>query len=307
MHALSDIEPILDAIIEQARDVTSGAVTTYIPELAKVDPELFALTICDTEGRLLQRGDADQPFTLQSISKVLAYACVLEVCDASVIGERVGVEATGEEFDSIIKLDHHKRPFNPMINAGAIAITDLLLSHFGDDALTETLSFFGALLGRETVEVDEAVFESERRTGERNRAMAHLLKNFSLLDNPVEAVLALYFKHCSVRVTTGDLARLGAALAVRGSSTAGLKRATLRNVLSVMFTCGMYNYAGQWVFEVGFPAKSGVSGGVLGVVPGQLGIGVFSPRVDAKGSSPRGVLVNKLLSEKLHLHLFACD
>ncbi len=305
MSLLRQIEAILDEVLERARRITSGQVTSYIPELAHVDPDLFAVSIHDLSGSELHRGDAEHAFTLQSVSKVLSYACALDACDRSLLNERVGVEATGEDFDSIIKLDRHKRPFNPMVNAGAIAVTDLLMTRYGKDALQETLAFFGRLIGREDLAIDKSVHESELRTGERNRAIAHLLKNFGLLDHPVEDVMSLYCAHCSVRVTTRDLARLGATLAQRACPAGVIKHSTLRDVLSVMLTCGMYNYTGQWVFEVGYPAKSGVSGGVLSVVPDRLGIGVFSPRVDDKGSSPRAVMVNKWLSEAVGLHLFA--
>ncbi len=304
--ALAQIETIVDGVFERARAVTTGHVTTYIPELAHVDPNLFAVSICDVSGAEINRGDFEYLFTMQSISKVLSYACALDVCDRSRLDERVGVEATGEEFDSIIKLDRHKRPFNPMVNAGAIAVTDLLMTQYGSRALPETLAFFGRLIGRADLAIDEDVHRSELRTGERNRAIAHLLKNFGLLDHPVEDVLSLYFAHCAVQLTTRDLARLGATLATRSCPSGMVRHSTLRDVLSVMLTCGMYNYAGQWVFEVGYPAKSGVSGGLLSVVPDRAGIGVFSPRVDDKGSSPRGVLVNRMLSEQANLHLFAC-
>ncbi len=310
MNPVSNIEPTVREIFELALKLDEGKVTTYIPELAGVDPDLFALSICGTDGRTLNMGDTGHMFTMQSISKVLSYALVLEYYDDETIMERVGVEATGEDFDSIIKLDHHKRPFNPMVNAGAIAVTDMIISRFKDEALVKSLDLFASVLGKNEVSVDEAVFMSEYRTGERNRAIAHLLKNFSLLDNPVEEVLALYFKHCSVQITTSDLACLGATFSNKGCPASSvrqvLKRETLQKVLSVMLTCGMYNYAGQWVYDVGFPAKSGVSGGVLSMVPDKMGVGVFSPRVDDKGSSPRGVLVNKLLSERLNLHIFAC-
>ncbi|MCC5806143.1 MAG: glutaminase A [Opitutales bacterium] len=305
------LETVVDEVFLEAAAVDDGDVTTYIPELARVDPALIGLSVCDGSGAFVERGDSGHYFTLQSISKVLGYACVLEIFDDETIARHVGVEPTGEDFDSIIKLDRHKRPFNPMVNAGAIAVTDLLLTRFGGEAVEQTLAFFAQLLGRKDLVIDEAVYESEQRTGERNRAIAHLLKNFAILENSVEEVLALYFRHCAVQVTTGDLARLGMTLANGGCTPGGgdpvLCPETLRKLLSVTLTCGMYNYAGQWVYEVGFPAKSGVSGGMLGIVPGRYGIGVFSPRVDEKGSSPRGVCVQKRLSDRLNLHMFAPD
>ncbi len=309
--SLPSLKTVVDEVFREAGAIDAGNVTTYIPELARVDPALFALSVCDASGAMIDCGDTRHSFTLQSISKVLGYACVLECFDDETIMRHVGVEPTGEDFDSIIKLDRHKRPFNPMVNAGAIAVTDLLLTRFGAEAAERSLDFFARLIGKEKLSVDEAVLASEQRTSERNRAIAHLLRNFKILENPVEDVLALYFRHCAVEVTTCDLARLGMTLANGGCPPGGgdpvLCPETLRKLLSVTLTCGMYNYAGQWVFEVGFPAKSGVSGGLLGIVPGRYGIGVFSPRVDEKGSSPRGVRVQKRLSAKLNLHMFAPD
>ncbi len=309
MSGPDEIEQVLTEVFDEASRATDGEPASYIPELSAVDPDLFGLSICDADGNMTRRGDADHAFTIQSVSKVLSHLCVLACLDDDTIAERVGVEPTGEDYDSIIKLDHHKRPFNPMVNAGAIAVTDLLMSAHGEKALEKTLAVYARLLGRENVEIDDAVFQSEQRTGERNRAIAHLLKNFGLIDHPVEDVLALYFKHCSVRVTTQDLARLGAVLArhgrAPGSDEVLLDTECVRKALSVMFSCGMYNYAGQWIYEVGLPAKSGVSGCVLIVAPGRMGVGVYSPRVDARGSSVRGVLAGRLLSERLNLHLLS--
>lgn len=309
MDQQQDIRALLREIYDQAVTVEDGQLASYIPELAAVDPSHFALSICDIQGHTFNEGAHTQPFTLQSVSKVLAHACALACHDEAVIMRRVGVEPTGEDFDSIGKLDQYRRAFNPMVNAGAIAVTDLLMSAYGRGALERTLAFFAAAMGCEALEIDEAVFRSEQRSGERNRAIAHLLNNFKLLDHPVEDVLELYFQHCSIRATTQDLARLGGTLANRGrvpgAGKAVLDSDCVRQVLSVMLSCGMYNSAGQWIYEVGLPAKSGVSGCVLIVVPGRMGIAAYSPRVDERGSSPRSVLAARLLSEKLKLHLLA--
>lgn len=290
-------------------EITEGKRASYIPELEKVDPELFGLSICCVSGESFSEGDHTAPFTLQSVSKVLAYACLLSHRKDEEIACRVGVEPTGEEFDSIIKLDQHRRAFNPMVNTGAIVVTDMLLSVFENEAMDKSLGFFSGLSGGTDLDLDEAVFLSEKSTGERNRAIAHLLNNFKLLDNPVEPVLDLYFKHCSIRSTTACLARIAATLANGGCLPDNDRRVlapdVVRNVLSVMLSCGMYNDAGRWIYEVGLPAKSGVSGCLLVVVPGRMGIAAFSPRIDARGASVRGVTAVQRLSEKLNLHLFA--
>lgn len=309
MNYQQDMRAMLCEIYDQAATVEDGQLASYIPELAAVDPSLFALSICDIRGNTFNQGAYTQPFTLQSVSKVLAHACVLTCQEEPAMMQRVGVEPTGEDFDSIGKLDRYRRAFNPMVNAGAIAMTDLIMSAYGRGALERTLAFFAAMMGCDTLEIDEAVFRSEQRTGERNRAIAHLLNNFKLLDHPVEDVLELYFQHCSIRATAQDLARLGGTLANRGrvpgTDEAVLAPDCVCKVLSVMLSCGMYNSAGQWIYEVGLPAKSGVSGCVLIVVPGRMGIAAYSPRVDERGSSLRSLLAARLLSERLGLHIFA--
>lgn len=294
---------------DEAIAENTGEVASYIPELAKIDTELFSISICDTNGQQYSIGHSQQSFTLQSISKVPAYALALESYMDVDILKKVGVEPTGDVFNSIIKLDRYQRPFNPMINAGAIAITDLIISKFKDKALNESLKFFSKFLDKEKVSVNEQVFQSEYETGERNRSLAHLLKSFGILENPVDDVLELYFKHCAIEATTEDLAHMGAILAHRGCNSAGqnlIRKDNLRKLLSVMLSCGMYNYAGQWIYEVGIPAKSGVSGGILAVVPDKFGIAVYSPRINEDGCSNRGAFALKCLCKKLKLHTFDC-
>lgn len=297
----------LKVVFDEAAKISDGELASYIPELSKVDPESFALSVCTASGELISFGDTEQAFTLQSISKVLTYAFAMESISEEEIRTRVGVEPSGDEFDSIIKLDRYKRPFNPMVNSGAIAITDLLISRFGKKAFESSMAYFESFVG-ESLKVNTRVFESERQTGERNRAIGHLLKNYGLIENSVDEVLDLYFRHCSIEVTTNQLSRVGEKLAgeVLHSHTSSRfsKNKNLRNLLSVMLTCGMYNYSGQWAYEVGMPAKSGVSGGILAVAPGRLGLAAFSPRIDDKGSSRRALEACKILANKYKFHLF---
>ncbi len=302
-----NIAQLAEKAFQEASKITSGRTAIYIPELAKVNGELFSMSICDLEGEVFSCGDSEARFTLQSISKVAVYLLALENFSEEEIDIKVGVEPTGDVFDSIIKLDEYQRPFNPMINAGAIAITDLLITKFGDQALEMSLEYFAKLFGCEELKINEAVFTSEMQTASRNRALGHLLKGFELLDNPVEEVLKLYFKHCSIEVNTESLSRFGATLARKGISENGerlISAVNLRRLMSVMLSCGMYNYAGQWIYEVGLPAKSGVSGGILTVAPENFGIAVYSPRINQDGCSERGAYLLKKLVHELKLHVY---
>jgi glutaminase len=301
------IKSAIEKAYISAQSNPGGRSATYIPELAKTNPDLLAIAICDRDNQIFSKGDVEVGFTLQSISKVFAYALALEHYSEEDIDEKVGLEPSGEVFDSIIKLDKYQRPFNPMVNAGAIAVTDLIISRFGKDSLEQSLHFFSQLIGAAEIQVNTAVFQSEYEHGERNRALAHLLKSFEILDNPVDDVLRLYFQHCSLQVTCMELAQMGATLARNGSNAMGtqvIKRENIRKLLSVMLSCGMYNYAGQWVYEVGLPAKSGVSGGILAVVPEQYGLAVYSPPINEDGCSHRGAHALKNICRELKLHIF---
>jgi glutaminase len=221
--------------------------------------------------------------------------------------KRVGVEPSGDSFDSIIRLDANNRPHNPMVNSGAIAVTSMIAGDSPEHRLERMLDMLGRTMGRRPA-IDEAVFMSERITGHRNRAMAHLMLNFGILDRDVEEILDLYFKQCSVIVTARDMATMAATLANAGinpqTGLRAVEREYIRDVLTVMHTCGMYNYAGEWAYTVGLPAKSGVSGGIIAVVPGQFGICVYSPPVDERGNSVRGIQVFEDLSRSSGMHVF---
>jgi glutaminase len=308
----SDCEPIgspvqafLEALHERFQGVRDGAVADYIPELSRADPEWFAICLATTDGRLYEVGDSRQGFTIQSISKPLTYGLALEDRGLDAVLARIGVEPTGDAFNSISLAPDTGRPLNPMINAGAIAAASLVAGHSEDDKLTRLLAVYGLYAGR-PLAVDQRVYDSERDTGHRNRAIGHMLRNFDIIDGDPNPALDLYFRQCSVEIDCRDLALIGATLANGGVNPVTGERALraeyVENVLSVMTTCGMYDFAGEWVYSVGMPAKSGVGGGVLAVLPGQLGIGVFSPRLDARGNSVRGVAVCRELSRSFDLH-----
>ncbi len=303
----SPIETYLRRLHDKYARLEEGTVASYIPELGRARSDWFGIAVATVDGQVYQVGDTQVPFTIQSISKPIVFGLAMETCGLKNVMARVGVEPSGEAFNSISLDPRSGRPLNPMINAGAIAATSLVPGHSPAEKLKELLETFSGLAGR-PVTVDEAVYRSERDTGHRNRAIAHLLRNFEILDGDPEVPLDLYFRQCSISVTCVDLARIAAGLANGGVNPATGQRVfrphNVGRLLSIMSTCGMYDFAGEWIFNVGMPAKSGVAGGIMAVLPGQLGIGVFSPPLDPKGNSVRGIRVCSDLSGDFGLHLF---
>jgi glutaminase len=301
----SPIARYLGALHARFAQLADGAMATYIPELGKADPRWFGLCVATVDGHVYEVGDARLPFTIQSISKPFVYGLALEDRGKPAVLRRIGVEPTGEAFNEISLEPGNGRPRNPLINAGAIAATSLVAGRSAEDRWARIVALFELYAGRELA-LDEAVYRSEAETGHRNRAIAHMLRNFGILDEAPELPLDLYFRQCSISVSCRDLALMAATLAGGGVNPLTRERAisaeNVDEVLSVMTTCGMYDYAGEWLYRVGFPAKSGVSGGLLAVLPGQFGIGVFSPPLDARGNSVRGVAVCSALSSELELH-----
>ncbi len=284
-----------------------GKVADYIPELAKANPDWFGISIVTVDGQVFEIGDSQQNFTIQSISKPFVYGLAMQDNGLEKVLSKVSVEPTGEAFNAIVLDESSNRPFNPMVNAGAIATADLVHGKDYPERVGRLLDMFSKYCGRE-VFIDNKVFMSERTTGHRNRAIGHLMLNFDMVSPKIDESLELYFQQCSVLVNSTDLAMMGATLARGGVNPATKERAIdqeyVKYLLSIMFTCGMYDYAGEWAFRVGIPAKSGVAGGIVGVVPGRFGIGVFSPRLDAKGNSVRGIQVFRELSTRFGLHSF---
>lgn len=282
-----------------------GTVASYIPELSKADPAHFGIALATIDGHVYVSGDSDVPFTIQSISKAFVFAMALETLGAEQVEPKIGVEPSGEAFNSI-RLRPDNRPFNPMVNAGAIACSGLIYRAEGSGAAESVVRALGRFAGRELV-VDEAVFTSERETGDRNRAIAYLLRNYGIIEDDVTGVLDVYFRQCSILVTARDLAIMAATLANGGVSPVTGQRVVstyvVARTLSVMTSSGMYDFAGEWMYRVGIPAKSGVGGGILAALPSQFGLGTFSPRLDEYGNSVRGVLVCEELSKTFGLHL----
>ncbi|HEY9658959.1 MAG TPA: glutaminase A [Allocoleopsis sp.] len=284
-----------------------GKVANYIPELAKANPDWFGIAVATVDGQVFAVGDADHLFTIQSISKVFVHGLALEDHGRNYLLTRVGVEPTGDAFNAIVLDEQSKRPYNPMVNAGAIATTSLIKGADPTDKLNRMLDMFRRYIGHD-IFVDISTFMSERTTGDRNRAMAYLMRNFGMIHTSIEESLDLYIQQCSIMVSCRDLAVMAATLANQGVNPLTGDRAVatqyIRDVLSVMYTCGMYIFAGEWAYRIGLPAKSGVSGGIIVVVPNQIGIAVFSPPLDQRGNSVRGVKVCEELSERFELHLF---
>jgi len=284
-----------------------GQVADYIPELALADPNWFAISVVTIDGQTFDVGDYQQLFSIQSASKPFMFGLALEDHGRDAVLKKVGVEPTGEAFNSIVLDEVSNRPFNPLVNAGAIATVDLVRGKDFADRIKRTLAMFGRYVGRELY-VDNAIFLSERTTGHRNRAISHLMLNFGMVGDEISDSLELYFQQCSILVNAHDLAVMAATLANAGTNPVTKERAIdrqyVKDVLSVMLTCGMYDYAGEWAYRVGLPAKSGVGGGICAVVPGLAGIGVFSPLLDARGNSVRGIKVCEELSERFGLHAF---
>lgn len=307
VRSVGELTAFLADLHQHYGSLSGGTVASYIPELAKVSPDLFGICIATADGQVFEVGDTSPLFTVQSISKVFVHGLALEDHGRDVLLSRVGVEPTGDAFNAIVLDDASKRPYNPMVNAGAIATTSLIKGADPTERLNRLLDMLRRYIGRE-IFVDVATYVSERATGDRNRAMAYLMRHFRMIQTDVEEALDLYFQQCSVMVNCRDLAVMAATLANQGINPLTGDRAVharyIRDILSVMSSCGMYNYAGEWAYRVGLPAKSGVCGGIIAVVPGQVGIAVFSPPLDERGNSVRGVKVCETISQTFGLHLF---
>jgi len=301
----SPIIDYLDRVIAETDHIDSGALADYIPELASADPSLVAVALSTVNGTVYASGDADHRFTIQSMSKPFAYAAAIETHGLDAVLNRIGVEPSGEAFNELSLDPVTGKPRNPMINAGAITTHALVDGNEGA-GVERMLDLFSRLAER-SIGIDEAVAASELETGDRNLGLAYLLHSSRALEQDPRAVVAGYIRQCAASVTVRDLALMAATLANGGvqpnTGERVFARATTRHLLSVMTSCGMYDAAGDWLTTVGIPAKSGVAGGIIGVLPGQVGVAVFSPRLDPHGNSARGVEMMTRLSDDLGLHL----
>lgn len=295
----------LDRCHAQFATEDDGAVADYIPELGKADPAHFGISLATLDGHVYEVGDTKVPFTIQSMSKPFVFALALDTLGAARVESAIGVEPSGDPFNSI-RLNAENHPFNPMVNAGAIACSGLIHEAKGDGAFEYIRQALGRFAGRE-LGVDEAVYASESATGDRNRAIAYLLRTNAVLKDRVDLVLDVYFRQCAVLVTARDIAVMAATLANRGiNPVTGEQVMTpyaIARTLSVMTSSGMYDYAGEWIYRIGIPAKSGVGGGILAALPARLGLGSYSPKLDKHGNSVRGIKVCEALSSHYDLHM----
>src|SRR5690349_19090823 len=295
----------LDECHEEFAGETGGEVADYIPELGKADPAHFGISLATLDGHVYEVGDTRVPFTIQSLSKPFVFALALDTLGAARVESAIGVEPSGDPFNSI-RLNAENHPFNPMVNAGAITCSGLIFESKGDGAFDYIRQALGRFAGRE-LDMDEAVYASESATGDRNRAIAYLLRTNAVIRENVTSVLDVYFRQCAVLVTARDIAVMAATLANRGLNPVSGEQVmtpyAISRTLSVMTSSGMYDYAGEWIYRVGIPAKSGVGGGILAALPARLGLGSYSPKLDKHGNSVRGIKVCEALSSHYDLHM----
>ncbi|MCX7311443.1 MAG: glutaminase [Alphaproteobacteria bacterium] len=307
---MSSLEVVVKEIADEMRQRPDrGEVATYIPELARADVKAFGLVVIDADGNVVAGGDSELPFSIQSISKVFTLTLALGKAGDR-LWRRVGREPSGSAFNSIVQLEFEKGvPRNPFINAGAIAVTDLILSgHHPREALGEILRFMRFLADDSSITIDEAVAASEQRTGFRNAALANYMKSYGVLENPVDLTLGVYFHQCAIAMSCRQLAMAGRFLAHHGRNpSTGLsvvppERA--RRINAVMLTCGHYDGSGEFAYRVGLPGKSGVGGGILAIAPGKASIAVWSPGLDASGNSRLGRIALEALTKWLGWSIF---
>jgi len=308
--AAPDLQTVVTEIAEEmAQRPDRGEVATYIPELAGVDPNQFALVVVDGDGNVATGGDADVPFSIQSISKVFTLTLAL-----GMVGDRlwkhVGREPSGNPFNSIVQLERERGvPRNPFINAGAIAVTDVILSgHQPREAIGEILRFMQFLSGDSSIVIDETVAASEKRTGFRNTALANYMKSFGVITNPVDFTLGVYFHHCAIAMSCRQLAMATRFLAYSGRNpTTGLSVVSserARRINALMLMCGHYDGSGEFAYRVGLPGKSGVGGGIIAVAPGKASIAVWAPGLDHHGNSHLGRIALEELTRRLGWSIF---
>ncbi|RAP77456.1 glutaminase A [Paenibacillus montanisoli] len=289
-----------------------GKVASYIPELAKAPGDSLGITIMDASGETASAGDKHCPFTMQSISKVFTLLLALMDNGEEEVFAKVGMEPTGDDFNSMLKLElvEPGKPFNPLINAGAIAVSSLIR---GDSPAAKTeriLAFFNEAAGGASLAINQDVFRSESATAHRNRSLAYFLKDNEVLgeDIDVEDVLSVYFQHCSIEICCDQLARMALLLSFDGFDPLAGRQIVPKRYVQIaktfMIMCGMYNASGEFAIKVGIPAKSGVSGGILAIVPGRYGIGVIGPALGAKGNSTAGVHLLESMSAALDWRIF---
>lgn len=303
-----EIRALVETAYARFRDERTGQVADYIPALAEADPSAFGLCVANTRGDTYALGDADEGFSIQSVSKPFVFALVCDALGAEEAARRLGVDATGLAFNSIMAVElRPDRTTNPMVNSGAIATTSLMPGVNAADRWHQVREGLSRFAGR-ALAFDERVYRSEAATNQRNAGLAHLLRGYGRVYCDPEEATDVYTRQCSLLVTARDLAAMGATLAGGGvnplTGEQVVSADTCRRVLAVMATAGLYERSGTWLYDVGLPGKSGVSGGIVTVSPGKGAVAAWSPPLDAAGNSVRGQLATRFLSERLGLNLF---
>ncbi len=305
-----DLQSVVDDIHRELTPrLGEGKVADYIPQLARVDPKSFGMAIVTVDGDVHMVGDAQVPFSIQSISKVFTLTLALGKHGEN-IWKRVGREPSGSAFNSIVQLEHeHGIPRNPFINAGAIAITDLVLAgHTPREAIGEIVRFVRYLSDEEDILIDQDVAKSESATGYRNFALANFMRSFGKLDHPVEHVLGVYFHQCALAMSCVQLAKAGLFLAASGTNPltkhSVVSKQRARRINALMLTCGHYDGSGDFAYRVGLPGKSGVGGGILCVAPGKAAVAVWSPGLNHNGNSLLGSLALEMLASRTGWSVF---
>ena len=297
-------------LAESAKYIDNGAVASYIPELAKADKTELGICVITNDGQLVCAGDADRGFTMQSIVKPVILLLALMDKGMELVRSFVGVESTGKPFDTFNYSDQalNSEHINPMVNAGAITLCTLIDGDSYDEKFQRLLALVRKLSGNPELQVDEKVYLSEKATGSKNRALAYMLKAYGLVQDDVEDILDCYFKACSIRVTAVELARIALIFANGGrlpdTGEVLFDRPFAKYINAVLMTCGLYDGSGEFALNVGVPAKSGVGGGIMAVVPNKMGIGIYSPALDKKGNSIAGIKALELLSKTLDISIF---
>lgn len=303
------IDATLDDIHRRYRGLDDGEVADYIPILAEADPDWFGLSLIESVGTVHETGDADIAFSIQSISKAFVFALVCQARSTELVHERVGVNNTGLPFNSVMAIElNDGKPLNSMVNAGAIATTALMPGSTPAEKWENIRSGLSLFAGRQ-LSLDGRVYASEMEANQRNKALARLLESYErIITDPLDTV-DIYTRQCSLSVTAHDLAVMGATLADGGINPVTRRRVVsaeiARDTLALLASCGMYENSGEWLFEIGLPAKSGVSGGIVAIAPGKGALGTFSPRLDSAGNSVRGQRACFHISRVLGMNLFA--
>ena len=302
---------LLDNLVKKNKEHTiNGNLASYIPSLLKANKDDLGIAVIDIRNNEeFFAGESEVKFTIQSISKIVSLIIALNDNGREEVFKKVNVEPTGMGFNSIVNLEiRDEKPYNPMINAGAIVTTSLIYGQTEEQKLERILNFIRRATNNTTIGINEEVYECEKATGDRNRSLAYFMKSNGILEGDVEEVLSLYFKQCSVEATARDLANFATLLANDGvapwSNEVLISREVCRIVKTIMVTCGMYDASGEFAVHVGIPAKSGVGGGIIAVAPRRYGIGIYGPALDEKGNSIGGINILQDLSEELELSIF---